>query len=231
MEKRLTKDGARNLRGPIRWSLIMAVVFFVAAGRMDVPRAWLTYGLHMFGGLLGAYIMAKTSPELANQRASMGEGTKAWDKFILLVYFMMVLFAGPMVAGWEMAGRLQAPLGAGFAVLGVACYLAFFLLLHWSMIVNRHFESTSRIQKEREHKVVADGPYRFVRHPGYIAMILIALADPLIIGAAYALIPAGIAIAAVILRTSLEDNMLQEELAGYKEYSQQTRSRLIPGVW
>ncbi|MBI9076405.1 MAG: isoprenylcysteine carboxylmethyltransferase family protein [Desulfatibacillum sp.] len=231
MEEKLTKKGARSLRAPIRWTLIMAIVFFLAAGRLDIPRAWLAFGIHLMGGVLGALIMAKLAPGLANRRASLGEGTKAWDKIILLVYFLMVLVASPLVAGLE-AGRLAQPrLGLEFEIIGIVFYLVFFVIVHWAMLTNRHFESSSRIQKDREHQVITQGPYRFVRHPGYVAMILTALADPLIIGTAYALIPAGCAVIAVIVRTALEDRMLQNELEGYAAYAQKTRSRLIPGIW
>ena len=231
MEKGLTKAGARNLRAPIRWTVIMAIVFFVAAGRFDIARAWLAFGIHFAGGIGGALILAKLAPELANRRASMGRGTKKWDKIILLVYFLTILIASPLVSGLDV-GRFQHPLlGPGFMAAGIACYGGFFLLIHWSMVTNQHFESTSRIQKDRNHQVISSGPYRFVRHPGYVAMILTALADPLIIGSAYGLIPAGLAAMAVVVRTAFEDRMLQDELEGYGTYSQKTKNRLIPGIW
>jgi protein-S-isoprenylcysteine O-methyltransferase Ste14 len=75
------------------------------------------------------------------------------------------------------------------------------------------------------------GPYKIVRHPGYVGMGLSALAIPLILGSWWALIPGGIAAALIIIRTALEDKTLQAELPGYVEYTKQTRYRLIPGVW
>jgi protein-S-isoprenylcysteine O-methyltransferase Ste14 len=87
------------------------------------------------------------------------------------------------------------------------------------------------IQKDRGHTVVTDGPYRYVRHPGYAGSILFTIATPLVLGSLWAFIPCGLAAALFVVRTALEDRTLQEELDGYKEYAQQTRYRLLPGIW
>jgi len=88
-----------------------------------------------------------------------------------------------------------------------------------------------RIQEARGHQVATTGPYRFVRHPGYTGIILQFLALPIAVGAWAALIPGAVGIAVFVIRTALEDRTLHEELPGYAEYAQQTRYRLVPGVW
>jgi protein-S-isoprenylcysteine O-methyltransferase Ste14 len=88
-----------------------------------------------------------------------------------------------------------------------------------------------RIQEERGHKVAQSGPYRFVRHPGYVGYILFTLATPICLASLWALIPAGLISALLILRTTLEDKTLLEELPGYKEYTLTVKHRLIPGIW
>jgi len=104
-------------------------------------------------------------------------------------------------------------------------------LLNWAMAVNPFFEPTVRIQKERDHKVIASGPYNFVRHPGYLAGLSYIFSVPLIIGSIFSLIPAGIYMILVIARTSLKDRTLNRELTGYAEYSKKVRYRLFPWVW
>jgi protein-S-isoprenylcysteine O-methyltransferase Ste14 len=99
------------------------------------------------------------------------------------------------------------------------------------MALNRHFYGVMRINRAEGHKVATAGPYRIVRHPGYAGAILFQLATSLILGSLWALIPAVLAVGATILRTALEDRTLQEELDGYTEYAQETRSHLVPGVW
>ena len=105
------------------------------------------------------------------------------------------------------------------------------VLIHWAMLVNRHFESSVRIQKDRGHRVITTGPYRIVRHPGYVGAILFGISTPLIIGSVYGLIPGGIAVILLIIRTSLEDKLLRNELNGYVEYTKRVRYRLVPGLW
>ena len=97
------------------------------------------------------------------------------------------------------------------------------------MWVNRFYSSVVRIQTGQE--VVQDGPYRFVRHPGYVGGILMAISSSLIFGSLWALIPAGIVVILLIIRTHLEDITLQKELQGYIDYTKKIRYRLLPGIW
>jgi protein-S-isoprenylcysteine O-methyltransferase Ste14 len=99
------------------------------------------------------------------------------------------------------------------------------------MVENEFFETTVRIQKEGNHKVVITGPYAIVRHPGYAGMILFYGCTPFIIGSLYGLIPAILLAVAFVFRTYFEDRMLYEELPGYKEYTKKVMYRLVPFIW
>ena len=101
----------------------------------------------------------------------------------------------------------------------------------WAIGSNAFFSGTVRIQEDRGHKVITGGPYRFVRHPGYVAAILFGLATPVLLSSLWAFIPAAITVVFIIVRTALEDRTLQAELPGYAEYTQKTRYRLIFGIW
>jgi len=122
-------------------------------------------------------------------------------------------------------------LGLWATVLGLVIFSCGWILLTWAMLVNPHFETTVRIQTDRHHRVVTTGPYTIVRHPGYVGASLWALGSPLIVGSAYGLIPAGLTVLLLVLRTYLEDRTLQAELPGYAEYAKQVRYRLLPGIW
>jgi hypothetical protein len=98
----------------------------------------------------------------------------------------------------------------------------------WAMVVNRYFSSVARIQHDRGQVVVTRGPYRVVRHPSYAGAILAALALPIMLDAIWSLVPALVMVVALIIRTSLEDRMLREELEGYQSYTEETPYRLIP---
>jgi protein-S-isoprenylcysteine O-methyltransferase Ste14 len=88
-----------------------------------------------------------------------------------------------------------------------------------------------RIQTERGHKVAISGPYKYIRHPGYIGFIVMVLAIPLSLGTLYALLMSGITTILFIIRTSLEDRTLKNELDGYLEYSNKVKYKLIPFIW
>lgn len=231
MKEQLNKDGFKALLAPFRWTIAMAVAFFLAAGRLDVFRAWLFFGIYLAGAIVGAIIMWKLAPELANQRSFVKEGTKTWDKFFLAIYFPISLFVFPVVAGLDVGRFRWSELGITYVIAGTILYLVCFVLVYWAMVTNEHFEGTVRIQKDRNHRVITNGPYRFVRHPGYLSMILGSFSGCFIIGSVYSLIPTVIAITAVIVRTYLEDRTLQNELSGYSDYVKRTRFRLVPGVW
>ena len=104
-------------------------------------------------------------------------------------------------------------------------------LLTWSMMTNSFFSAVFRIQKDRGHAVVTTGPYQYVRHPGYVGIIAFGLATPLMLGTLWAFIPALFMLCISVVRTTLEDRTLREELQGYKEYATQVPYRLLPGVW
>ncbi|MEJ2247450.1 MAG: isoprenylcysteine carboxylmethyltransferase family protein, partial [Acidobacteriota bacterium] len=124
-----------------------------------------------------------------------------------------------------------ANLGLWSAVVGTALFVFSVAVLTSAMLVNKHFETTVRIQTDRNHKVITAGPYKYIRHPGYVGASLWVLSAPLIVGSVYGLIPAGMAVLLLIIRTVLEDRTLQRELTGYSEYARQVHYRLIPGLW
>ena len=115
--------------------------------------------------------------------------------------------------------------------LGLGLFIISIVLIVWAMVQNPFFEPTVRIQKERNQKVINSGPYRIVRHPGYLLGILWHLAVPMILGSGLTLIYTVIIIMILIVRTYLEDETLQKELGGYKEYTEKTKYRLLPGSW
>jgi len=130
-------------------------------------------------------------------------------------------------------GRYQwAPMPAQLWPVGAALFIAGHGLVTWSMRVNPYFEKTARIQKDRDQKVITTGPYCYVRHPGYIGTIVgYALAPPIMLGSWWALLPALFATLSLIVRTALEDRMLQDELDGYAAYAARVRFRLVPYLW
>ncbi|MGD9347484.1 MAG: isoprenylcysteine carboxylmethyltransferase family protein, partial [Candidatus Aminicenantes bacterium] len=106
-----------------------------------------------------------------------------------------------------------------------------YALVFWTMTQNRYLSEVVRIQKDRGHKVCTTGPYKYVRHPMYVGVIIFVICLPLALGSFFALITGLLIILVFLIRTWLEDKTLQNELPGYKEYAEEVRYKLIPGVW
>jgi protein-S-isoprenylcysteine O-methyltransferase Ste14 len=225
--------------GIIRW-LVKSFIFFVVLPALALflsaddwgwGAAWVYVAISVANLAGNALILIPTSPELLVERSQAQEGTKGWDR---LLSAGMALF-GPL-AIWVVAGldcRFGELASVSLASQGVALVvmvLAMGLGL-WAIASNAFFSGTVRIQEDRGHEVATGGPYRFVRHPGYVAAVLFDLATPVLLGSLWALIPAVVTVAVIAVRTALEDRTLQSELPGYAEYAQQTRYRLVPGVW
>jgi protein-S-isoprenylcysteine O-methyltransferase Ste14 len=136
-----------------------------------------------------------------------------------------------IISGFDAVRYQWTTMPIEFTIAAVVMSLLAFFFALWAMAVNPYFESTVRIQHDRHHQVCNSGPYKIVRHPGYVGLILTRLAAPLILGSWWGLIPSGVIVLLIIFRTALEDRILQKELSGYKTYTTITRYRLIPFVW
>jgi protein-S-isoprenylcysteine O-methyltransferase Ste14 len=211
---------------------LQMILFFISAGHVVGPRPWTFFGASFVHYAVSTAVQYKLNPELLVHRLKRKrEGSKLWDEILMRVSNLVVLIAIPVIAGLDI-GRFQwSDLDVQFAVLGFAFFMTSTVLINWAMAVNQHFEPTVRIQKDRDHKVISSGPYRIVRHPGYLAGILYTLSIPLIIGSVLTFIPVGSYTLLFIIRTSLEDSTLHEELDGYSEYAKQVKYKLVPGIW
>lgn len=210
--------------------VIIGGTLFLAAGRVDWPEAWAFLIIYYLIALAANLWMLRSNPELAHERDRPGKNVKSWDNRLVALNLLLTL-ALFVVIGLD-AGRYRwSEVPAGMRVVGLLGFIPAFGLPLWATKVNNYLSSRVRIQAERGHTVVADGPYGFIRHPMYLGMICYALSVPLVLGSWWGLVISGAMIAVLIVRTTLEDRTLQRELEGYSEYSQQVRYRLIPGVW
>jgi protein-S-isoprenylcysteine O-methyltransferase Ste14 len=170
-------------------------------------------------------------PSLLVERSELQEGTKKWD--VALASFVAIW--GPMII-WIVAeldnryGWTQTTL-PWLQIVAFIFFMIGSLIGTWAMYSNKFFSATVRIQKDRDHQVMTAGPYRYVRHPGYVGGIIAMLMTSIALGSWIALIPGLLVACGFVLRTSLEDKVLQEELIGYKDYTKETRYRLFPMIW
>jgi protein-S-isoprenylcysteine O-methyltransferase Ste14 len=137
----------------------------------------------------------------------------------------------PLVAGLEARFDLSPMLDFPLKVLALVIILAGYALRAYALIENRFFSGMVRIQNERGHHLVASGPYLWMRHPGYAGSLLVYLVAPAFLDSVWAYLPAVFLLIILVIRTSLEDRFLQDQLPGYQEYASRVRYRLVPGVW
>lgn len=223
----LTRKIRKRMLQVVVQFLILAAILFISSGRLDWVWAWAYLGVGV--GILVINLLVM-SPELIAERSEIKEDVKGWDR--VLGIFIGVLTLGALVVigldarfGWS--PRLAWTIQVG----GLVIWTLGQGLFSWAMASNVFFSGAVRIQMERDHTVATGGPYRYVRHPGYVGYIISWLATSLALGSLWGLIPAGLVMCLMVVRTALEDGVLQEELDGYKEYAGQVPYRLLPGIW
>ena len=213
----------------ISLALVLAI-FFIPAGSLRWPQAWIFIALYLSAVAWFYLSTKKRDPGLLKERMSPQKNVKAWDRRIVRIYSLL-LAAMTVLVGLDAVRFRWSHLAPGWNVLGFGGLALAMLLAFWATRENPFASQVVRIQDDRGHRVCSTGPYAHVRHPMYDGVILSIISFPLALGSLFALIPAGFIVGLFILRTSLEDKTLQEELPGYKEYAQKVRYRLIPGVW
>ena len=195
----------------------------------EVPLWGGVWALMVAFGLGHLLYVGRVNPEILRHRSWLKRGTETWDwvwfsVFIPVFCAIFVIANLDLRSGWALLPQWVRPVGLALFVLGGGLFLR-------AMAENPFFEKTVRIQSERNHRVIDTGPYRVVRHPGYVGMVVWVLSFPLLLTSGWAILPAAFTASWFILRTALEDRTLHRKLPGYREYAGQVRSRLIPGVW
>jgi len=208
----------------------VGVALFWSAGRIDWWPAWAAIAVWLAWFTAMDILILRFNPDLMAERLAPPKGAKTWDKAILsilrLTQLVRYILAGlDQRYGWTGGFPLVAQIAA-LTVCILSC-----ALFTWAMASNTFFSQIVRIQSDHGHTVATDGPYRYMRHPAYVGMILFELALSTLLASWWALIAGGLCAILLILRTALEDRTLQSELTGYVDYARQVRYRLLPGIW
>jgi protein-S-isoprenylcysteine O-methyltransferase Ste14 len=210
--------------------LLLGGFLFGFAGRLDWERAWI-FMITLFGCVgVNFIILLKTNPEVIEERSHLNRGAKKWDILVTSVATILIL-ATLAVAGFDERYGWCGSVGPGWLYTGIILFVIGDLFFLWAMAVNKYFSKLVRIQTERGHRVVTSGPYRIVRHPGYLGWSVMWVGAPLILDSPWAFIPAVLSVILIVIRTVLEDSTLQKELPGYLEYVSRVGYKLIPWVW
>jgi protein-S-isoprenylcysteine O-methyltransferase Ste14 len=226
-------------QGVVKWIVQAAVgivgyaaIIFISAGTLHWLWGWVFVIVLALSLIAHPLILLPINPELLaeRQKGSLDEGVKSWDKWITMLSGALMVLSW-IIAGLDFRWGWSPPLPLAVHLAGLLFTLLGYGLFMWAMASNAFFSEGVRIQTERGHTVASGGPYAVVRHPGYVGVIVAHLATPFLLGSLWALIPSAVLAALFVLRTSLEDKTLTAELPGYEDYTQETRYRLLPGIW
>lgn len=199
---------------------------YLLSGKQNMPFVWAVLSLQLTISMLGAFLL---SPELIEERMK----PKGKDKdplgtlFLSIFFFAQLVIAVLDISKWHLTDKVPPLLQFIALILQAVGWSG----LYWSMYVNKFFSSAIRMQQDRGQTLVSEGPYKWVRHPGYSFASFAFITESLALGSWLSLIPALLITAYLGYRTMLEESMLVDELDGYVEYAVKVRYRWIPGVW
>ena len=230
---------AAQAASPRQWSRLVAVylsiplVLLVCGGNFGWWQAWVYSLLIVAAGLGGRVVAERRHPGLLAERQNLetAQSAKAWDKVLAPLMALSMSFPLVIVAGLDHRFGWSPLFPLWLIVLGFLLISLGYAFAAWALIENRFFSSVVRIQMDRGHVVCDSGPYRIVRHPGYAGNVLALPGMVLALSSMWTLIPAAVALIITVIRTMLEDQTLQAELPGYRDYALRVRYRLIPGIY
>ena len=206
------------------------LLFLLGSGWALGPRGALWFAVYF--ATIGTVVwLYRAAPDTMAARLAIADSkdvTPVWDKLLLAVFWLLAYF----VAFW-VAGRTSDPSLAidAIAVLGAVVYLLSSMLTAWALSENRYAEAVSRVQEERGQRVCSTGPYAFVRHPMYSAIVMWCASVTMVFPSVWVALVSGAVALVIVVRTALEDAMLTNGLPGYLEYRSSVRWRLVPFVW
>lgn len=206
--------------------LMVGLLIFIPAGTFAYAYGWLLMGLLFAPMLIAGFVMYLSSPAFLAKRLDAKE-KQATQKGVLAFSGLMFI-AGFVVAGMDFRfGWSQMPVWV--IITASVLFLVAYALYAEVMRENAYLSRTIKV--EEGQKVVDTGLYGIVRHPMYMATILLFLMIPLVLGSWYALIVFAFYPAIIVVRLKDEEALLTRELPGYAEYRQRVKYRIIPFVW
>ena len=219
---RKEKLGIKLVLKSISIFIVFIIITFISAGRLDYWQGWVFNGLNILFILL-TFIVLIDRKDLIKERLKPGEGMKQWDRIYYVVSTPMffVMFIVSILDASRFYWKPVIPLI--FIFLGIILYSIGQIIVLWAKKTNKFFSSVVRIQTDRKQTVCSNGPYRFVRHPGYVGGLMFTIATPFMLGSFWGFLPAIFIVIVVFWRTYMEDKTFKTELPGYGDYTQKVK--------
>ena len=219
----------RARRSLLRSLAVQGTVLFLCAGSLGYGRAWLYLAFTTVSTLAtNAYLMRSNRSLLERRLAAEGQGE---TERIQRLFFALLRIVGLVMLA--VAG-LDRRFGWSSVSPWIAACAYLVLCIGWVVVVlvfRENAHGSSVIEVTEEQRVIASGPYRWVRHPMYTGFLLMIAATPLALGSFYAQLLVPLIIGLFVMRMVAEERFLAARLSGYTNYLHTTRKRLLPWVW
>lgn len=205
---------------------MLMLFFFLPAGTWNYWQAWVYMGVLITPMFFAMIYLIKKDPELLERRMRLREkrGEQRLIIKVSLVFFLLAF----ILPGFDRRFR-WSDVPMGLVIASDICILIGYLIIFRVMQINTF--ASRVIEVASEQKVIDTDLYSIVRHPMYVGAILLYVASPLALGSYWAVLPAIVIIPIIVARIKDEEAALDKDLAGYLEYKQRTKYRLIPFIW
>jgi protein-S-isoprenylcysteine O-methyltransferase Ste14 len=211
---------------------VFAIALFLPAGTIAWIAGWI-FLVMFFGFFLAVNIwLSRHNPGLLQERTHFlgTSDQRNWDR-VLFPLLEVFCFAWLVLMGLDAVRFHWSRVPAWVQCVGAFVLLCSFYLLFLTFRENSYLSPVVRVQKERGQTVISTGPYHYVRHPMYSAIVVFVVGTAFLLGSWYGVLFGPMIVAVLARRAVLEERMLCEELVGYAAYMRQVRYRLIPYVW
>jgi len=209
--------------------VILGFILFYPAGTFDYWQAWVFIATFTTATIVPSLYLARTNPAALQRRMHAGplaEG-RTVQKFIIIgvvfgLFAMIVLSAFDHRFGWSSVPAVVCVIGDVLIVAGLT--LA-------TMVVIQNSYAAATVKVEYGQQLASTGLYKLVRHPMYAASVILMVGMPLALGSYWGLLVLILGLLVLVFRIRDEEKLLTQELAGYREYRERVRYRLMPNVW
>ena len=206
--------------------LAFGVLLFLPAGTFRYPQGWLLTGILFVPMFAAGLVMMKKNPDLLRKRLQAKEEES--EQKAVIIFSGIMFLAAFIAAGLSFRfGWWMLPFGVSIAATVV--FLAAYVLYAEVLRENTYLSRTVEVQENQ--KVIDTGLYGIVRHPMYMATVILFLAMPLVLGSVLSFLVMLCYIPIIVKRIRNEEQVLEKGLPGYREYKKKVRYRLIPGIW
>jgi protein-S-isoprenylcysteine O-methyltransferase Ste14 len=210
-------------------ALVMAPLIFVLAGTVHYWQAWMYLSIFFGASALITLYVIRNDPALLERRMRGGPTAEKRAAQRVIMFFTSLCFVALLVVpaldrryAWTEVPFYGVLIGD--ALVAVGFYFIF-------LVYKENTFASATVQVVAGQQVISTGPYAIVRHPMYASGLLMLLGTPLALGSYWGLVPVAAMSPFLIWRLFDEERLLRDQLAGYREYQQKVRHRLLPWIW